>query len=317
MKSIIRFHSRNRKQQRPIENLLLAGEIIALGVLLLISSSVPVLGLHRETALLKKYSSVEGLVNDIKNGKVDFKDFRKSDGISLAVMQDSEIYKEAGAAMQNCIDLAGKIGHSLGDREIVHCAEDSNYFKNKYNSNITVPASVAPSIASTTAPDIRADSMSTDGNIKKNALIEELVRTGKFTDIEAKEFADKVMPLETKITGAQVTPTTGGQSAIANPDTRDDLQGKNENSTDDSRPDSGNPEDYDDLSLLVVDIKNGKVDRNEISLSDFQISGAYARADRQTQDCIDLAGKIGHNLGDHEIVRCSENANYFKDKYSS
>jgi hypothetical protein len=57
---------------------------------------------------------------------------------------------------------------------------------------------------------------------------------------------------------------------------------------------------------LVKDIKNGDVDTEEISLSAFQDSGAYQGADQETQDCIDLAGKIGHNLGDQEIVNCSE-----------
>jgi hypothetical protein len=48
-------------------------------------------------------------------------------------------------------------------------------------------------------------------------------------------------------------------------------------------------------------------------LSDFQNSGAYQGADQQTQDCIDLAGKIGGNLIDYEIVRCSEDPNHSKN----
>lgn len=42
-------------------------------------------GFHKETALLKKYT------NDIKNGKVNFEDFRTSDGIALTVMKDSKM----------------------------------------------------------------------------------------------------------------------------------------------------------------------------------------------------------------------------------
>ncbi len=48
-------------------------------------------------------------------------------------------------------------------------------------------------------------------------------------------------------------------------------------------------------------------------MNDLQNSGAYQGADQQTQDCIDLAGKIGNNLNDYEIVRCSEDPNHFKD----
>src|SRR3546814_6127767 len=37
----------------------------------------------------------------------------------------------------------------------------------------------------------------------------------------------------------------------------------------------------------------------------------------QTQDCIDLAGKIGDNLIDQEIVRCSEDTNFFQNQIAS
>ncbi|MDW3668487.1 MAG: hypothetical protein QOA57_10375, partial [Nitrososphaeraceae archaeon] len=80
---------------------------------------------------------------------------------------------------------------------------------------------------------------------------------------------------------------------------------------------NGNPEDYDSLSDLVNDIKNGVVDTDEISLNNFQNSGAYQGADEKTQDCIDLAGKIGSNLIDYEIVRCSEDRNHFKNQIAN
>jgi hypothetical protein len=65
---------------------------------------------------------------------------------------------------------------------------------------------------------------------------------------------------------------------------------------------------------LVDDIKNGVVNTNEILLSAFKDSGAYQGADENTQDCIDLPGKIGNNLIDQEIVRCSEDTNFFQTK---
>jgi len=52
-------------------------------------------------------------------------------------------------------------------------------------------------------------------------------------------------------------------------------------------------------------------------LNAFQDSGAYQGADEETQDCIDLAGKIGNNLGDQEIVRCTEDTNFFQNKISN
>jgi hypothetical protein len=84
---------------------------------------------------------------------------------------------------------------------------------------------------------------------------------------------------------------------------------------DESSSNTNNPEEYDDLNGLVDDIKNGDIDTDEISLDAFQDSGAYQGTDKETQNCIDLAGKIGKNLGDHEIVHCFDDANYFRDKY--
>jgi hypothetical protein len=111
--------------------------------------------------------------------------------------------------------------------------------------------------------------------------------------------------------------TNADDTQASNTDTNaDDTQASNteENQTDSSDSNnSGNPEDYDSLSELVKDIKNGVVDADDIPLNDLQNSGAYQGADQQTQDCIDLAGKIGNNLNDYEIVRCSEDPNHFKD----
>ncbi|HVD06910.1 MAG TPA: hypothetical protein VNB67_00570, partial [Nitrososphaeraceae archaeon] len=74
-------------------------------------------------------------------------------------------------------------------------------------------------------------------------------------------------------------------------------------------------EDYNNLKELVGDIKNGDFNDDQISLNDFKNSVAYQDADENIQDCINLAAKIGHNLGDNEIVHCFDNTNYFKDKY--
>ena len=84
-----------------------------------------------------------------------------------------------------------------------------------------------------------------------------------------------------------------------------------------SNTDTNNLECYDDLNELIDNIKNGDVDIDEISLNAFQDSGAYQGADKQTQDCIDLAGKIGDNLGDHEIVNCFEDPNFYKNQISN
>lgn len=80
---------------------------------------------------------------------------------------------------------------------------------------------------------------------------------------------------------------------------------------------NNDPEKYDDLDKLVHDIKNHVVDDDTISLNNFKDSQAYQDADKDTQACIDLAGKIGNNLGDQEIVQCVEDANHFKNQISN
>jgi hypothetical protein len=52
-------------------------------------------------------------------------------------------------------------------------------------------------------------------------------------------------------------------------------------------------------------------------LNAFQDSSAYQGADEETQGCTELAGKIGNignNLGDQEIVRCTEDTNFFENQ---
>jgi hypothetical protein len=90
-----------------------------------------------------------------------------------------------------------------------------------------------------------------------------------------------------------------------------------DNNNQSSNANTNNPENYDDLNDLVHDIKNRVVVDKDISLNAFQDSGAYKGADKETQDCIDLAAKIGDSLTDREIVHCSEDPNYFQNKISN
>ena len=123
---------------------------------------------------------------------------------------------------------------------------------------------------------------------QQTKLINELVRTGKFTEAEAKQFVSRII-----YDGANDTSISDVTESFNN---------------------QTNPEEYENLKELVDDIKNNVIDIEELSLKTFQDSAAYKGADIQTQNCIDLAGKIGDNLGDQEIVRCSEDANYYQNK---
>jgi polyhydroxyalkanoate synthesis regulator phasin len=144
---------------------------------------------------------------------------------------------------------------------------------------------------------------STSADNKETSLINELVKTGKFTESEAKQFASKSIQNETD-----------------NSSTSDNTQSSNNqpnNKDQSSNASTNNPEEYNDFNDLINDIKNHIVDIEDISLNGFQDSGAYQGADEETQDCIDLAGKIGDNLGDHEIVNCFEDPNFYKNQISN
>ena len=123
------------------------------------------------------------------------------------------------------------------------------------------------------------------------------------------------------ISNASISDHTGSVTNINDTQTSstdDTTSSSNEENVDSSASnDSRNPESYNNLSELVDDIKNKAVDSDEISLDDFKNTGAYQGADEQTQDCIDLAAKIGSNLIDYEIVRCSEDHNFFKNQIAN
>ena len=314
-------------KEKEMENFLLALGIIACGVFLLLSIIYPVLGFHKETALLKKYDKLEDLVNDIKNGKVDFKDFRSSDGIALSVMKDSEIYDKADSNTKDCLDFGGKVGKNLGDREIVHCFEDANYFKNKYMSNSNRTVGLDSLSATSVSKDKENDKEANTGEpntntttartsisdfVNENKLINALVNTGKFTEKEAIEFATKIWTGQNE----KMTDADNQASMIKNKHIVSEDTAPIESQADKQSSNANKPEDYKDLAQLVQDIKNGNVDFDKMSLNDFQNSQAYKSAGGKMKGCIDFAGKVGNNLGDHEIVHCFEDTNYFKSKYS-
>jgi len=382
------------KNSEPITKVsLLLGTIICLGAFFLVDYNIPVQALHKEQQILEDYDDLAEFANAVRNGDEDLEE------IPIQSMEAADIYDDADDSLKDCIDLAAKVGDSLSDREVIHCVDDINYFKNKYSSNSSVPTngtfdtSAIPTVTDTdtetdatstsetstsddatstsetsTSDDATSTSeTSTSDDVTENNLINELVNTGKFTEDEAKEFVSQNMLSGTNATTTSDDTQTTSDAETSTDDTQttsdaetstndtqttsdaetstddtqttsdaetstDDTQttsdaetstndtssSGNESSDDDSSSNNtNNPEEYDSLSELVDDIKNGVVDTDEISLSNFQNSGAYQGADQETQDCIDLAGKIGDNLIDYEIVRCTEDANHFKNQIAN
>src|SRR6185503_10319713 len=380
---------------RPIVNIsLLLGTIIAVSAFFLVFNNIPVQALHKEQQLLESFDDPADFAKAVKSGDEELEE------IPIQSMKAADIYDDADDNLKDCIDQAAEIGDSLTDREVVHCVDDVNYFNNKY-SNSTVPTNVTSTAttgladtgadttstsnaadttstsnaadttstsnaADTTSTSNAADTTSTSDDSNENNLVDELVKTGKFTEAEAREFVSNNMQsgtgtdttsdiktsnadtntadtetsnadtntADTKTSNAD-TNTDNTETSNADTNTADTETSNADTNTDSSASDDtsssnnednnhqssnnngNNPEDYDDLSELVNDIKNGDVDTDKISLSAFQDSGAYQGADQETQDCIDLAGKIGNNLGDQEIVNCSEDPNFYRNEISN
>jgi polyhydroxyalkanoate synthesis regulator phasin len=176
-------------------------------------------------------------------------------------------------------------------------------------SDVSASGNTSTSDDNTSTSDVSASgNTSTSDDGKETNLINKLVRTGKFTEAEAKQFVSKSMK-----NGSDATSTSDNtqlsNTHSSNSQTNNNDQPPNTN--------TNNPEKYDNLNDLVDDIKNHVVDIEDISLKAFQDSAAYQEADQETQDCIDLAGKIGDNLGDQEIVNCSDDPNFYEDQISN
>src|SRR6187431_1817898 len=371
---------------RPIVNIsLLLGTIIAVSAFFLVFNNIPVQALHKEQQLLESFDDLADFAKAVKSGDEEIEE------IPIQSMKAADIYDDADDNLKDCIDQAAEIGDSLTDREVVHCVDDVNYFNNKYsNSTVSTNATSTATTgladtgadttstsnaadttstsnaADTTSTSNAADTTSTSDDSNENNLVDELVKTGKFTEAEAREFVSNNMQsgtgtdttsdiktsnadtntADTETSNADTNTadtetsnadTNTADTETSNADTNTDSNKKNnadtntdssasddtsssnneDNNNQSSNNNSNNPEDYDDLNELVNDIKNGDVDTDKISLSAFQDSGAYQGADQETQDCIDLAGKIGNNLGDQEIVNCSEDPNFYRNEISN
>jgi polyhydroxyalkanoate synthesis regulator phasin len=171
------------------------------------------------------------------------------------------------------------------------------------------------------------DTQSGTEDAKQNNLINELVKTGKLTEDEAKELVTKSIQTGTDnpsvtdsatatATETRASNTTSTLSSVGNSDTTQTSTNENSSTANQSSNTNTNPEDYDNLNELIDDVKNKRVDF-EVSLNAFKNSGAYQGITEEMQNCIDLAGKIGDNLIDYEIVRCSEDTDFFKNQLSN
>ncbi|MDW0152863.1 MAG: hypothetical protein QOK85_09125 [Nitrososphaeraceae archaeon] len=229
----------------------------------------------------------------------------------------SELTKTDAKQILGALKKAGVWGTAFWRWDYQEVATD-NFNLVSYNNGTLKPTKYL-GILEDTVEKVYGPSVgkSTLDNAKENNLINALVKTGKFTEDEAKELVTKSMQIGTATAASDTAPasdiTTTSNTDNSAAETLSFSNEDNNTNNQSSNTDTNNPEGYDDLNELIDNIKNGDVDIDEISLNAFQDSGAYQGADEETQDCIDLAGKIGDNLGDQEIVRCSEDTKFFQN----
>ena len=182
--------------------------VITLSVFFITMTSFQIFAVEE---IWEDYERIEEMVKDIRNGDKD------DDDVDYNKFKDSTVYKNAKEDVRKCIDLANKVGEKLGDYEIVRCSENTNYFKEKYvddedvqdtgeenrqegdSQNMTRSSSLSDVDQQEQAQKQPEDEQSTSDRptskeVKRNILINELLKTGKFTEDEAREFASQNMP---------------------------------------------------------------------------------------------------------------------------
>lgn len=188
------------------------------------------------------YKTMGEMVKDIRNGDKD------DDKVDYNKFKNSTVYKNAKEDVRNCIDLANKVGEKLGDYEIVRCFENTNYFREKYvddeikntqaanqhESDIQdMNKSKSPSDADLQEQEQEQEhkeveqstsDTSTTKDVMRNNLINELIKTGKFTEDEANEFVSKNMMNKTNVTSASNGTNTNDTKPISIYETQEEQQ---------------------------------------------------------------------------------------------
>jgi polyhydroxyalkanoate synthesis regulator phasin len=186
---ILNFRMLNKHQS--IQTSLLILIIFILEMFFFVGNIIPILALHEEQQILDNYDDLQEFADAVKDGD------EQIDDIPLESMEASDIYENANESLQDCIDLANEVGDSLTAKEVVHCVDDANYYKNKYSTNSSVPIAISNTTTTGITASTRTNGTSTSNGIsnaddEENKLINELVKTGKFTEDEATELVTKV-----------------------------------------------------------------------------------------------------------------------------
>ena len=210
------------------------------------------------------YENMGDMVKDIRNGDKD------DDKVDYNKFKNSTVYKNAMEDVRNCIDLANKVGEKLGDYEIVHCFENTNYFKEKYvddeaqntqdvnrqeaeTQNMTQSKSASDADLSEQEQKPKEEEQPTSKDVRGNNLINELINTGKFTEDEAKEFVNQNMLNNANVTSASDDTSTNDTKSISTDDT----------STNDTKSISTDDTSTNDTKSISTDNQQGTQEQQE------------------------------------------------------
>jgi polyhydroxyalkanoate synthesis regulator phasin len=180
-------------KQQSVQTSLLVIIIFSLKTFFFVGDMIPVQALHKEEQLLDNYDDLQEFADSVKDGDEEI------ESIPLEWMISTDIYDDADQSLEDCI-VSAKVGDNLADKEVAHCIEDVNFFKHKYSPNSSVPIITISTTTTNTSAATRTNDITTSNEIsttgaddEENNLINELVKTGKFTEDEAKELVTKVM----------------------------------------------------------------------------------------------------------------------------
>src|SRR4026209_483840 len=269
---------------RPIVNIsLLLGTIIAISAFFLVFNNIPVQALHKEQQLLESFDDLADFAKAVKSGDEEIEEIPiqsmkaadiyddADDNLKDCIDQAAEIGDSlTDREVVHCVDdvnyFNNKYSNSTvptnvtstattgladtgADTTSTSNAADTTSTSNAADTTSTSNAADTTSTsnaADTTSTSNAADTTSTSDDSNENNLVDELVKTGKFTEAEAREFVSNNMQSGT---GTDTTSDT----KTSNADTTSDTKTSNADTTTDDTKTSNADTTTDDTKTSNAD----------------------------------------------------------------
>src|ERR1051325_4363026 len=255
---------------RQIVNIsLLLGTIIAVGAFSIVFNSVPVQALHKEQQFLESFDDLADYAKAVRSGDSDFEEIPiqsmkaaniyddANDSMKDCIDQAAEIGDSlTDREIVHCVDDVNYFNNKLSNDTVptsattgitdtgadtsstsnsdTNTADTSSTSNSDTNTADTSSTSNTADTSSTSNSDTNTDdSTSTSNNSNENNLVDELMKTGKFTESEAQEFVNNNMQSETGTDTTSDT-NTADTSSTSNSDTNTADTSSTSNSSNDT-----------------------------------------------------------------------------------